>query len=344
MEDAQVDTNANLVAPVKTINEAMSGDVFMITPSVMEPYDIPWNYIVIIRAEGGDAVVQRVDPVTDKTIKGFSTKNRLGLNPSNTTFIKTARNFEQRNRDFQDRYPFQPNANADMDVLFQVPFNKAQMKDYPNMDSFCVVGQTRLDCLFHTLAALRLRSIDQCTKDARVCNALARFGVKYTEAANYLSKITGQRIKITDMTIKRTNDMLNTFLYDGYGTIVAIESKPPGPGGEIIGHYTIAFKNGGIVDYYDPQYSDQMDYGDVVSIRLFVRDLDERKDNSEIAIPPISVAEADSHVIPYNGGIAKYRTRAKTTRKRIKTTRKIKRMKRMRFKTTRRARNILQRK
>jgi hypothetical protein len=316
---------ANIVK--RSIDDAVPGDVFMITPSVMVPRDVPWNFIVIIRVESDDAIVQRIDPVTDKTIKGFSTKAQLGLNQSNTTFIKTARTFEQRNRDFQEKYPFQPNSIASVEDLFQVPFNKAQMKDYPNIDSYCV-GQTRLDCLFHALAALRLRSIEQCTTDARLCNANARLGVKYSDASNYLSKITGQRIKMTNMTIKSTMDILNTLLYDGYGTIVAIESKTAN--GEIFGHYIIAFKNGTTVDYYDPQHGYQIPYNNVVSMRLFVREVDDNYENdNQIVIPPISAAEADSHVIPHIGGFAK---RRKTTRKLFKNALKIRRR---HFKTAR---------
>jgi hypothetical protein len=317
---------ANIVE--RSIDDAVPGDVFMITPSVMVPRDVPWNFIVIIRVEGDDMVIQRVDPVTDKTTKGFSTKKRLGLDTSNTTFIKTSRTLEERNRDFQEKYSFQPNSIVSVEDLFQVPFNKAQMKDYPNMDSYCV-GRTRLDCLFHTLAALRLRSIEQCTKDARLCNANAIVGVKPTDASNYLSKITGQRIKMTNMTIKSTMDILNTLLYDGYGTIVAIESKTPN--GESFHHCIIAFKNGTTVDYYDPQQGYQIPYSNVVSMRLFVREVDDNYENdNQIVIPPISAAEADSHVIPHIGGFAK---RRKTTRK----------MRRRRFKPTRK-RNISRRK
>ena len=333
-------------ARVRNINEAISGDVFKITTKTPLKYVTPWKHFVVICVGRNDAVVQRVDPVTDKTIRGFSTKNRLGLNPSNTKFIKTARNFEQRNRDFQDRYPFQPNTDVNtllrqspVNNLFQVPFNKEQISDYPNMDSYCK-GQLRLDCLFHTLAALRLRSIDQCTKDARVCNALSTKGVKYTEVANYLSKMTGQSILLVRMTFDAGTRYLKEFLHDGYGAIISIEflnKEIVGSYeiGEMAAHYVIAFKHGGTVDYYDPQNSYQyvqMDYKDIVNINVFVR---EGKDDSEkIPIPPMSVAEADSHLIPYIGGIAKYRTRSKTTRKGIKTTRKMKRMKRMKRRGT----------
>lgn len=319
---------ANIVA--RTINEAMPGDVFMITPSIMEPHDIPWNFIVIIRVEGDDAVVQRVDPGTDKTIKGFSTKKRLGLYSSNTTFIKTARNFEQRNKDFQDKYPFQPLQNTDYSdkFLFQVPFTRDQMRDYPNLLSHCA-NKTRLDCMYHVLAALRLRSIDQCNKDAIACNANAKSGVSYADATNYLSKITGQRVRFVGgmgILYEDIDRILNEQLRDKYGTIVAINLNSDD--GRVIGHYVIAFKEGGRVYYYDPQLGYIKRYDNAVAIMLFFHEMDN--------VPQtMSETEADSHEIPHVGGFAK---RRKTTHTRIN------KMRRRRFKNTRRARKKLQRK
>ena len=67
---------ANIVA--RTINEAIPGDVFAITPSVMQPYDIPWNYIVIIRVEGDDVISE-----ASRHIRNIATLGKLAsLRPS----------------------------------------------------------------------------------------------------------------------------------------------------------------------------------------------------------------------------------------------------------------------
>jgi hypothetical protein len=322
MENTSVEcenNNSSCSISNRNIDEALPGDVFMINPSVMELNEIPWNFIVIIRVEGDDLVVQRVDPVTDKTQKGFSTKKRLRLDTSNTTFIKSARTFEERNKYFQDKYPFQGCQNQ-RNILFQVPFSKAQMRDYPNLDSYCG-ERPRIDCLFNVLAALRLRSIPQCNKDALECNSNAQYGVHFDEAIKYLSKISGQRIKLLggfNVLFKDIEPELNGSLCNNHGTIIFIKFKTDT--GDIRGHYTIIFKENEQIYYYDPQSGSFKRYQDALPIILFAVLFIHDMDRGAVTM---SEAEADSQVITRIGGIIKRQKRSNKRRKRfVKKTRR----------------------
>jgi hypothetical protein len=96
--------------------------------------------------------------------------------------------------------------------LFQIPFTLTQFKNYKDISKFKCA-----DCLFHVLAALRLRPIKVCQVDSLNMYIKNETGVEVSDVANYISSIFEQKIQVKIDKIPDCNELEN-----GYATFICI--------------------------------------------------------------------------------------------------------------------------
>ena len=158
---------------------------------------------------------------------------------------------------YQEENPYSIEKNTEQ--LFQVPFTYNQATSFPNLQTKCSNKKPQLDCVFQSLAALRVRSMSKCVEDSTFCNATATEGVFVSEIEKYLSKITGNTIEdilYPNTEIPQLSEVLNLKLKNNYGTIAVINIEI---NGKQNGHAIIIFKNNNKIYYFDPQAKSEED-------------------------------------------------------------------------------------
>jgi hypothetical protein len=129
--------------------------------------------------------------------------------------------------------------------LFQIPFNTNQIKNYKGISKL-YVG----DCVFQALTVLRLRdkkiSSDDSKRMYQMYKGTNDGGVYDEDISKYLSFIFNTKIK------DNITSCFDTSLKDGYATILAVGYKKNKRQRVLNGHCFIAYKENGIIYFYDP--------------------------------------------------------------------------------------------
>ena len=218
-----------------------------------------------------------MNPQTKKRCPNGSRKNKLNVCVStNKTRIKRISSSERNTPrtiyakkyfvNTKDNIHLFADPTKDV-VLFQVNYNVKQLLNYQNL--ITTDTYQPIDCLFQSLFSLGLRNVKMSKNDSMNINLSGKFGVTTIETAKYIHTAFGlsphevveynavklnknDNISTPKIINKKITKFFNTYLENGYATIIFIKYKPLSSDLSLA-HAIVVYKYENNILFFDPQ-------------------------------------------------------------------------------------------